>query len=447
MISLRQSLAARTATAPLWRYGDVWRTVGEVLATAADFAGTLPPGRIALAFADDEALARAMLAAEGRCESVLLVPSSWNQALLERYLPIAGAELLVTDRADLTGPMVLRVGAGQASATPTNPTGPGETRWIIPTSGTTGEPKLVEHSLATLARTVRTDQAKGRDLTWGLVYELARFAGLQVFFQAVLGGSKLAFVRREAGIEALAADLAAARCNALSATPTLWRRLLMAPVADGLSLRLVTLGGEIADQAILTLLTSRYPAARVLHIYASTEAGVGFSVTDGRAGFPLSFLQDPPRGIELKVDLTGMLWVRPALVGQRFLGGAQALQSLDGWINTGDQVRLEQDRWIFLGRANGAINVGGNKVFPEEVEDCIRSVSGVRHVGVRARSNPLVGSLVEAFVQPDPAFDRSILKTAIVKSCRATLAPYKVPAVVTWVDDVPMNAAGKLARV
>lgn len=436
----------RPASEPLWRTGAGWASVHEVLTAASTVAGALSASRIALACANDEKLAVGILAADGVCDSVLLIPSSWDQPLLDRYLALAGVELLVTDRSDLTGPRTLRMGADFGSALPPAAASAIETRWIIPTSGTTGQPKLVEHRLATLARTVRTDSAKGRELVWGLVYELARFAGLQVFLQALLGGSRLAFVRRETGSEAVVADLVAAECNALSATPTLWRRLLMAPAADPLALRLVTLGGEIADQAVLTLLAARYPQAKIIHIYASTEAGVGFSVADGRAGFPADFLVHPPQGIELKVDASGLLWVRPAVRDQRYLGAVDALIAADGWINTGDQVRLAGGRWLFLGRANGTINVGGNKVFPEEVEDCIRSVSGVRQVGVRARPNALMGSLVEAFVLPDPLADRTVLKTSIVRSCRTALAPYKVPALITWVDEVAVSAAGKLIR-
>jgi acyl-CoA synthetase (AMP-forming)/AMP-acid ligase II len=446
MISLRQALARRAATEPLWRNGAAWKSVHDVLTAVSDLSGAFSSGPIALACANDESFALGMLAAEGRCESVLLIPASWDQALFDRYRLLAGVELLVTDRADLRAPQKLRLGACFERAVPPASAGAIETRWIIPTSGTTGQPKLVEHRLATLARTVRTDSAKGRELNWGLVYELARFAGLQVFLQAMLGGSRLVFVRREAGIETLLGDLAAAGCNALSATPTFWRRMLMAPAAGELPLQLVTLGGEIADQAVLTSLRVQYPAAKVVHIYASTEAGVGFSVGDGRAGFPANYLQHPPSGTQLKVEIDGMLWVRPALGGQRYLGGADSLVAADGWINTGDQVHRVGDRMLFLGRANGAINVGGNKVFPEEVEDCIRGVSGVRHVGVRARSNPLVGSLVEALVLPENGADRAVLKSAIVQSCRGALAPYKVPALVTWVDEVAMTAAGKSMR-
>lgn len=446
MISLGQALALRPAADLLWSGRGGWRSVADVQTAVLSRAAQLPEGCVALAFADDESLALALLAADGRCESVLLVPSSWDQQMVERYLPMAGIETLVTDRTELTSPVTIRLDPASDGRPALMRERRKDTAWIIPTSGTTGEPKLVEHRLATLARTVRTDASKGRELTWGLVYELARFSGLQVFLQAILGGSRLVFVERHLGIETIASTLVGGGCNALSATPTLWRRLLMSPTADRLPLKLATLGGEIADQPVLGLLAARYPQAKVLHIYASTEAGVGFSVTDGYAGFPARYLDQPPSGVELKVDSEGTLWLRPATASQRFLDAGRDLVSANGWINSGDQVRREGERFFFLGRANGAINVGGNKVYPEEVEDCIRAITGVRQVGVRARANPMVGSLVEALVVSEPAADRASLKTAIVKSCRASLPAYKVPAIITWVDDLAVSAAGKQLR-
>lgn len=445
MIRLAQSLGQRSADERVWRGRTGWRSAGAIRAKVAELRQSIDAPRVALAFADDEALAIGLLAVEGYCEAALLVPASWDQAMLDRYWARSGAMLLVTDRLDLSGERTLRkVEPAVAAGAPRR--ADRETLWIIPTSGTTGEPKLVEHGLASLARTVKGDTEKGRKLTWGLIYELARFAGVQVFLQAMMGGSRLVFTSRTVGVDGLVAELIGGGCNAVSATPTLWRLLMMAESAGRLPLRLVTLGGEIAEQSILSLLTTRFPTAKVIHIYASTEAGVGFSVNDGLAGFPTALLSEPPRGVVLRVDETGVLWLRPSDARQRFLGEDRSLVETDGWINSGDQVRVVGERCFFLGRSNGAINVGGNKVFPEEIEICIRAVEGVVLAGVRARANPIVGSVVEAFVKPHPAMDRDLLRKAIVSSCRASLAPYKVPALVTWVDDLAVNTTGKLVR-
>ena len=445
-MGLSHSLSARAKHESVWYSRGQWRNAQELSTRANAWAAQIKERHIALAFADNESLAVGMLAVESRCDSVLLVPSSWDQNTFDKYAQKAGVALLVTDRTDLQAAHRIRPGDTNPDTSDAFAASPAQTRWIIPTSGTTGEPKLVEHRFTSLTRTVKTDAAKGKELVWGLLYELARFAGLQVFLQALLGGSRLVFTDRSAGIEATVAQLIGADCNALSATPTLWRRLMMCENTDRLSLRLATLGGEIADQAILTLLNARFPKARVFHIYASTEAGVGFSVNDGRAGFPSAFLENPPAGIELRVDGEGMLWLRSAAAQQRFLDETRRLADADGWIETGDQVHREGDRCIFLGRANGTINVGGNKVFPEEVENCIRSVKGVVLASVRARANPIMGSLVEALVKPAPDADRPELKRAIAAACRASLSPYKIPALVTWVEDINMNAAGKLVR-
>ena len=79
----------------------------------------------------------------------------------------------------------------------------------------------------------------------------------------------------------------------LTGTPSHWRRALMSPANSQIAPRYVRLSGEIADQAVLDSLKARFPDAAIGHAYASTEAGVGFEVTDGLEGFPASFIGRP----------------------------------------------------------------------------------------------------------------------------------------------------------
>lgn len=447
MISLLSALSNRDSKAAFWNCCGGWISVEEVLKKVSNLSYLIPQDNIALAFTSDELLAIGILASEGRCRSVLLVPASCDQLLLNKYLTQAGISCLITNRSDLSANKVIRV----ANLDTPNNFAQGhvvyDTSWIIPTSGTTGNPKLVNHKLATLTRTVRKNLDKGRCLNWGLIYELARFAGLQVFFQALLGGSKLIFLDRSDGLRGVCKSLIAAGCNAISATPTWWRRLMMLPEARALSLKRITLGGEIADEKLLKQLTAIFQSARITHVYASTEAGVGFSVTDGRAGFPADWLLNPPADVELKVNDEKILLLRPKVGGQQFLDNNSPIADSNGWIDSGDLVRYGENRFYFLGRANGAINVGGNKVYPEEVEECIRRIAGVNQVSVRARPNPIVGSLVEALVLPEPETNLDYLKKSILQTCRSTLAPYKVPAIINWVDVLEYTSTGKLLRL
>ena len=233
--------------------------------------------------------------------------------------------------------------------------------------------------------------------------------------------------------------------TALSATPTMWRKILMGSQASSLPLRRITLGGEIADQKILEALAATFPDAKLTQIYASTEAGVGFSVRDGQAGFPMSFLDHPPVGVELRV-VEDRLFLRCANCTQRLMGDESELHLADGFIDTGDRVQQVGDRFMFLGRANGSINVGGNKVHPEEVETFLLACDGVAQARVYAKKSPFTGSLVVADVVPAIENQDPAMSKRLIADCRMGLEAYKVPAMIRIVDAMETNAAGKMKR-
>ena len=121
----------------------------------------------------------------------------------------------------------------------------------------------------------------------------------------------------------------------LTGTPSHWRRALMSPANAAIHPRYVRLSGEIADQAILDSLKARFPGVPIGHAYASTEAGVGFEVTDGLEGFPASYV-GRPGPVEMRV-VEGLLHVRSPRTASGYVGGAEALTE-DGWVDTGDMV-------------------------------------------------------------------------------------------------------------
>ena len=207
----------------------------------------------------------------------------------------------------------------------------------------------------------------------------------------------------------------------------------------------ITLGGEPADQSVLNALKSAFPDARIAHIYASTEAGVGFSVTDGLVGFPQQYLKNGVAGNQLRISECGTLLVRPDKYAPT-VGGASLVRE-DGFIDSGDLVEIRGERILFLGRDSGAINVGGNKVIPEEIEAVIREVEGVGEVLVKPKGSGLMGQLVTAEIQPmSPDADKASLKEKIMAHCRGRLEKYKVPAFIKFVAEIEHNPTGKISR-
>jgi len=319
------------------------------------------------------------------------------------------------------------------------------TQWVVPTSGTTQAPKLVVHSVASLTKSTKRNIEKGKDVIWGLVFDPFRFSGIQVLLQTIFGGSTILIPPNKTSMTKMLAFFVDHRCNAISATPSFWRKAMMSCEIDNLKLQRISLGGEIADQHILNALKHKFPAASIRHIYASTEAGVGFSVSDKVAGFPIQLIEYGVNNAKLKIE-NGTLWICPENKDQHYLSREMMFDN-DGFIDTGDLVEIIDDRVTFIGRDSGAINVGGDKVIPEEVELQLLSSGLISGAHVYAKKSSMMGSLVYAnVVSIETDFDKRELKKSLFAQLRETLDSYKVPAVIKFVDSLEVTANGKLLR-
>ncbi len=323
-----------------------------------------------------------------------------------------------------------------------------QTEWVLLTSGTTGVPKMVVHSLAGLTAAF-AQKAMDPSVAWGTYYDIRRYGGLQIFLRAVLGGVSLVLSNAAEPIADHLERLGHHGVTHLLGTPTHWRRALMSPAIRKVSPRYVRLSGEIADQAILDALHAAFPQAAVSHAYASTEAGVAFEVSDGFAGFPAAYVGKLRDGVEIKVQ-DGSLRIRSQRTASRYVGGSVPLMDKDGFVDTGDIVELRGGRYMFAGRRGGIINVGGLKVHPEEIEAVINRHPQVRMSLVRPKRSPITGSVVIAEVVLKAGecagAEQGEIKGDILKFCRDALPVYKVPAAISIVPSLDVAATGKLAR-
>ncbi|HAB36528.1 MAG TPA: hypothetical protein DCE52_00710 [Rhodobacteraceae bacterium] len=440
-MSLLNYLLGRSGDERLLWTGEGWKTVADACIIARQIRAAhtdLEGARVLLCPQNDVEMIFGLLAFDGFVDQMLLIAGNTTddeiKQMRERCTVDRVVDLSFSEFVDLT------IEADGEIDEVRN------TKWIVPTSGTTGTPKLVAHTLDSLAFTVRRNQTVGSDLVWGMIYDVTRFAGIQVLLQAVIGSSGLAVVNDRQDVSTAALQFSKAGVNALSATPTMWRKLVMSGVIDALDLRIITMGGEPADQKILDELIGRFPKAKVTAIYASTEAGVGFSVSDGLAGFPSDYEKGKLRGGNQLRVLDGKLLLRKVTEGGTYVGIDESITDTKGWIDTGDLVEKRGERYHFLGRASGAINVGGQKVHPTEVERIIDKVPGVSMVVVSGRRNPIMGSLVEAHVVALKGVQTDKLKEHILQACRVHLAGYKGPASIKFLDDIPTTLAGKIKR-
>jgi acyl-coenzyme A synthetase/AMP-(fatty) acid ligase len=407
---------------------------------------------VLLAVSDQLISALAMTEIDGVARRMLLCPPDLNPDHVKTLIDDAEIDAIVTDQPARWGSagVYLVIGARAPVRTAAKARTERATEWLMLTSGTSGAPKIVGHTLEGLTGAIIADgPPRGAPPVWATFYDIRRYGGLQIFLRAVVGGGSMVLSDPTQSLADHVARLRQHGVTHISGTPSHWRKLLMSGSASGFSPRHVRLSGEIADQALLDGLSRAFPSASIGHAYASTEAGVGFAVNDGREGFPADMVGGGRSDVEMKVE-DGSLRIRSKRTAHAYVGHhAAPLADADGFVDTGDMVELRGDRYHFVGRRGGIINIGGLKAHPEEIETVINRHAEVRMSRARSRKSPITGAVVVADViladGGDPARESEI-RDEILADCRASLAPHKVPAVIRFVPALDVTPAGKLAR-
>ena len=376
-------------------------------------------------------------------------------ALALKACPLAGCELLLHRGGGGDGKICSEFNVEASLRTAeevdiqcSSGSGPRPFNLLVPTSGTTGSPKWARHSLEALLSSARarTDSLEG--CRFLMTFQTASFAGVQFLLSAMTAGGQLC-CSTELNVPKIAELARNFPPHVISATPSFWRGflLLLGKDADSLPLRSITLGGEIVDQAILDTLRAKFPRARIRHIYATTEVGSIAPVEDCIAGLPRDWLRRSDLGFGLRI-LDGELFVRGDRLMRGYEVSGQDTKSprMDEYMRTGDLVEVVADRIVFKGRTDAMINVGGDKVNPEEVEQALLASFEVTDAFVYAHSNPLTGSVVAADVVLSPRTDAAAFPHRVKLMLRDKLPRHKIPHLIRVVESVQRSAAGKLTR-
>ncbi|HTY54784.1 MAG TPA: fatty acid--CoA ligase family protein [Candidatus Binataceae bacterium] len=407
---------------------------------------------------DQLSAAIALIELDGIAQRLVICPPGLNRDHLSYVAETAETDAVVSDMdaAELEGlgEEHFAIRALQPVDSDSAPLASRASEWILLTSGTTGMPKMALHTRVSLTGAIKIQQSLDSTYVWSTFYDIRRYGGMQIYLRALTQGGSLILSDADESTTDFLERVADSGVTHISGTPSHWRRALMSPALHRMTPRYVRLSGEIIDQAILDNLKSAFPAAKVVHAFASTEAGVGFEVHDGLAGFPAEMVGSSESEVEIKVE-EGSLRIRSERNAARYLSSASGpLAEADGFVDTRDMVERRGDRYYFVGRRDGIINVGGLKVYPEEIEAVINRHPEVRMSLVKSRRNPITGAIVVAdvMVKEDahrdaPSGAHDALKDEILSACREALAPYKVPAQIRFVASLGVANSGKLARV
>lgn len=300
------------------------------------------------------------------------------------------------------------------------------------TSGTTGQPKKVVHSIGTLTRSVRLgDKYKGQ--VWAYAYNPTHMAGLQVFFQAFENQNTLVNVFNMQRSDVYA-KIAEYQITHISATPTFYR-LLLPFEQEYPSVQRVTLGGEKSDNHLYENIKKIFPEAKINNVYASTEAGSLFAAKG-------DCFQIPEKIRDKFTVVEDELLIHKSLLGKsdsfKFDGDYYHSGDLIEWVNQ------EEGIFKFKSRKNELINVGGYKVNPGEVEDAINAMEGVKQSLVYGKANSILGNVLIAEVQLEEG--SALTDLDIRKSLKEQLQDFKIPRKIKFVEAFSLTRTGKLKR-
>jgi long-chain acyl-CoA synthetase len=219
----------------------------------------------------------------------------------------------------------------------------------------------------------------------------------------------------------------------LPTTPTFLNMLLISEAYlhhDCSSLRLITYGTESMPPGTLRHLRAALPSVELKQTYGLSELGI--LQTKSRDSGSL-WMRVGGDGYETKV-VDNVLWIRSKSAMLGYLNWPSPFDA-EGWFNTGDSVEVDGEWLRILGRKSEIINVGGEKVYPAEVESVLHEVDNIRDVAVIGRANPISGQVVFArVVLGDPEPIDQVLKR-IRRHCRGRLEPFKVPASIELRDE------------
>jgi long-chain acyl-CoA synthetase len=417
-------------------YGELLGGIVHAYRALAD-AG-VEPGTVVAVEADFSvaAVAALLAAAARRAVIVPLAPAVGSSR--SSYLDIAEVGAVVTPGAD--GPRIDLL--GRQASHPIHEElrrrrAPG---LVLFSSGSTGAPKAAVHDLSGLLEKFRVVRRAWRTVAF-LLFD--HIGGINTMLATLANGGTLV-VLDDRRPEAVAAAIDRHRVEVLPTSPSFLNLLLVGGAVDQhdlSSLQMITYGTEVMPEATLARLHALLPEVRLHQTYGLSELGILRSKS--RADDSL-WVSVGGEGYETRI-VDGMLEIHAASAMLGYLNAPSPFTD-DGWFRTGDAVEVDGEWLRFLGRRSELINVGGDKVWPAEVESVLATMDGVLDVSVHGEPNRLLGSAVAARVHLDTGEDRAAFRRRMRDHCRGRLADWKVPQRVEVVDGPLVTARFKRER-
>jgi len=292
---------------------------------------------------------------------------------------------------------------------------------ILFSSGTTGKPKAALHDLVPLLQKFKVKRKAMRTITF-LLFD--HIGGFNTLFH-ILSNNGTIVALEDRSPDKVCEMIEKYNVELLPASPTFLNMILFSKAYqkyDISCLKLVTYGTEPMPEATLKEFHKVLPNVRLKQTYGLSELGIMRSKSEKSDSLWVKV-----GGEDYKTKIVdGKLWIKAKTTMLGYLNAPSPFTK-DGWFDTGDRVEVKGEYIKFLGRESEIINVGGQKVYPTEVESVLLEINGVKDTVVYGEKNPLMGEIVVANVKVDELNNNKKFISLIKKYCREKLDKYKIP--------------------
>jgi acyl-coenzyme A synthetase/AMP-(fatty) acid ligase len=435
---------AQWQTEPAIVWSDQATTYGEVLEMVAFWQSHLDEhdvkrGQVVALRGDYTPKSCALLLALIDRGAILVPLTEAAEVHRDEFLSIAEVEIVISfDETDgwqlhrqtvtATNPLTLQLRAL------------GDPGLVLFSSGSTGKSKAALHNFTHLLDKFKVVRQKMCTLSFLL---LDHIGGINTLLYTLSNGGTVVAVRNR-DPEVVCQAIERYRVELLPTSPTFLNLLLISEAYkrfDLSSLQLVTYGTEVMPESTLQRVHQLLPHIRLQQTYGLSELGILRSKSRDSGSL---WVKVGGEGFETKI-VDGILWIKAHSAMLGYLNAPSPFDE-EGWMNTGDMVEVNGDYIRILGRKSEIINVGGQKVYPAEVESALLQMENVKDAVVIGEKHPITGYIVTARVNLFEYEEPRDFKQRMRTFCRDKLASFKIPVKVEISSREQFNARYKRMR-
>lgn len=311
---------------------------------------------------------------------------------------------------------------------------------VLFSSGSTGEPKAALHNFDKLLDKFKVTRPALRTITFLL---LDHIGGINTMFHTLSNGGCV-ITAQDRSPEYICHLIEKHKVQVLPTSPTFLNLLLLSEQYKSFnlsSLQTISYGTEPMPESTLKRLNEIFPDVRFIQTYGLSELGILRSKSKSSSSLWVSVGGE---GYQTRV-VDGILHIKAESAMLGYLNAPSPFDE-DGWFNTEDEVEVDGEYIRIKGRKSDIINVGGQKVYPAEVESVLLEMDNIADAVVTGEPNAIMGNIVIARVVLNNEEDAKALTKRVKSYCRERLSPYKIPVKVEIATGPQFNERYKRKR-